>query len=105
MFYEAINDVLFLNNTALNKVIEQVKEESIDDTELILQLSIIKARSEVLQIFTENLDDHYELKEDEYIVVPPEPVPAFLADVANDDPAQEDKDEKKARQENRSFYG
>ncbi len=108
MFREAINKVLYRNNQALNTVIKGIKEESLEDTELILQLSIIQARSQVLEILTADLDQ-YELYGDgpEEIdpIVPPEPVPYFISEVENDDPETEDKDLKKIRQESKGFFG
>ena len=112
MFREAINKVLCLNNQSLDMVIEGIKEESLDDTELILQLSIIQARSEVLEILTEDLDQ-YELVDDEpeQITTPPppdevtDPAPDFIAKVEIDNPDKEDEDLKKERQEkSRKFY-
>ena len=106
MFREAINKVLCLNNQALNTVIKGIKEESLEDTELILQLSIIQARSQVLEMLTADLDQ-YELVDDgpEENVSPPEPVPCFIAEVKDDNPEQEDKDAKKAREEELGFFG
>ena len=106
MFREAINKVLCLNNQALNTVIKGIKEESLEDTELILQLSIIQARSQVLEMLTADLDQ-YELVDDgpEENVSPPEPVPYFISEVENDDPETEDKDMKKIRQESKGFFG
>jgi len=106
MFREAINKVLYRNNQSLNTVIKGIKEESLEDTELILQLSIIQARSQVLEMLTADLDQ-YELVDDgpEENVPPPEPVPYFIAEVKDDNPEQEDKDAKKAREEELGFFG
>ena len=104
--YEAMNDVLYINNSELGKVIADIKNEAVPDNDLILRLSVIKARSEVLEIFTDidMVGTSFE-GAGEANVPPPEPVPYFISEVENDDPETEDKDLKKIRQESKGFFG
>jgi len=107
MIYEPINEVLTLNNKELGRVIAGIKSETMSDTELILQLSVIKARGDVLEILTDYdaaFISPLDSSEDE-VPLPPEPVPYFIAEVKDDNPEQEDKDAKKAREEELGFFG
>ena len=104
MIYEPINEVLTLNNKELGRVIAGIKSETMSDTELILQLSVIKARGDVLEILTD-YGTAFISTEDEAPSPPPEPVPYFMAEVKDDNPEQEDKDAKKAREEELGFFG
>jgi len=103
MICEPINEVLTLNNKELGRVIAGIKSETMSDTELILQLSVIKARGDVLEILTD-YGTAFISTEDE-VSPPPEPVPYFIAEVKDDNPEQEDKDAKKAREEELGFFG
>lgn len=100
---------LILNeaNNQLDNVMDRIKRESIDDTELILQLSIIRSSLKTLEVMTKPTQEI--LPPGTLIpmktIPPPTPVPAFVNDVSDDDPDQEDKDIKKAREESRSFFG
>jgi hypothetical protein len=105
---ETINEVLNLNLSDLRGIIKQVKAESIDDANLILLLTAMEARDEVLEILTENLTDYRFF--DEQLTVeekprPRDPLPAFVMEVENDDPEKEDLDVKKAREEQTGFFG
>lgn len=102
-----ITIVLNEASTQLNQVINRVKLKSIDDNELILYLSMIKASLKTLEIMTGQSDQ--ELQPGSLIPMKTRPsemlVPSFIQDVSDDEPDEEDKDIKKIREETRSFFG
>jgi hypothetical protein len=112
---EAVNEILYRNGQELDGIVNKIKDKSIDDTELILRLSVIRARDEVLEEITDylnslNIADDAQPEVEELTgkrIKPPvsDNVPSFIAEVENDNPEQEDKDAKKAREEEHGFFG
>jgi hypothetical protein len=98
---EAISKVLETNNNYLNEIILAVKSEDIDNTELILRLSILHSSLLTLEAMTAPFSAP------EVVMKASAPIPPmkFLDDVADDNPEQEDIEAKKLREENRNFYG
>lgn len=102
MIWEPVSDVLSDNNKELRKVIQSLRQDRPKETDLILSLSVILARSEVLEEVAD-----YMVGDNQLMFAQPlqPPRPAVEADVEDDNPEQEDKDAKKAREEERGFFG
>jgi len=105
MFRESINKVLHWNNQDLRLIMQRVVDEVIPDTELILMLSVIKARNEVLELLTNDPCGHDIPNVQQQGPQVVTPTPAFVAEVEDDNPEKEDADVKKAREQSRGFFG
>jgi hypothetical protein len=118
----AVNRVLQINNIQIEKLIVTLREGGLDSVELHRQLSMLIARGEALEIFTEELGG-YQVEgfeygdEEEPAAAEPEyqdeidwstaniNFPSIENDVENDEPDREDMDQKKNAEEARGFFG
>jgi len=101
--FAAVSEVLSDNNQLLSEVVQSIKNGEMTNDKLILSLSMLLASNKTLEVITRPAQPIQGVARRR-----PEanraPVPAFVAEVENDNPETEDRDLKKIREEDRGFY-
>jgi hypothetical protein len=100
MIWEPVSKILGETNQILKKLLTD--ENKIQDMEVLLRLSVVLSKNEALEVMAKHLG-HVECDPIPQPIKPPRP--AFMAEIEDDNPDKEDADIKKAREEDRGFFG
>lgn len=93
---------------ALVEIIDYLKKAEVKEIDVITGLSSVQASIFTLAMLFDAADEHKpdpEQLEGLRLNPPSEPVPSYIQGVTDDNPNLEDKDQKKAREEDNNFYG
>ena len=98
--FEAINRVLALNNGQLQEIVNRVKDNKLEETELILLLSALLASYATLEEITGATVPKFKT-----VNLGANRGLTFETDTEDDNPEAEDIEIKRAREEDQRFFG
>jgi hypothetical protein len=108
MIWEPVSKILGETNQILKKLLTD--ENKIQDMEVLLRLSVVLSKNETLEEIASHMCERIKMPKTtmgklEGTTASVHPKYGFVAEIEDDNPDKEDADVKKAREEDRGFFG